>query len=572
MRSRHWRTAMTPVRRVSRGWALCGGIGAIVAVSACTTTIGGNPSSTPGGSKVILTLAGNTGGPQPRNFNPYLPTSGINALWGAAGMIYEPLVQRNNIKPDQNYPWLAKSWEWSNGNKTLTFHLRSGVTWQDGKPFTSLDVAFTFNMLKDNPQINTGGIKFDTVSAPNPLTVVMTFSASSFTQFYQIAEAAYMVPKHIWQSVGNPATYENPKPVGTGPFKLTSFQPSAMLLTRNPDYWQHGLPKIYGLRYVQYSDSTTAEEDQEAGKIDWGGGPITNGQKLYVDKDPEHFHFWYPATGIVSILPNQSVWPLNMVAVRKAISLAVDRNQISKVGEEGYEAPVTSATGLLLPNFTDDLNPKYQDVKLEQNVAAAKKVLTDAGFKMGSNGLMAMGGREIKLTLSDPTGFNDYMTNNQIIASELKAIGIGVTVQGLSTNGWESDIATGNFQMTLMWSSSGDLYTILASLLDYRLSGPIGTSASGGNYERWNDPQTQAFLRQYETSPTEAGRKQALYGLQDIMVNKVPVIPLVGAADWGSYSTRKVTGFPSPQNPYATATAGTPNGEIVALHLVPVKS
>ena len=127
----------------------------------------------------------------------------------------------------------------------------------------------------------------------------MTFAQPSFTQFFAIGASALMVPEHIWKNVANPATYQNPKPVGTGPFLMTSFQPSAMLLTRNPHYWQPGLPKIYGLRYVQYSDSTTAEEDQEAGKIDWGGGPITNGQKLYVDRDPQHFHFWYPGTGIV---------------------------------------------------------------------------------------------------------------------------------------------------------------------------------------------------------------------------------------------------------------------------------
>jgi peptide/nickel transport system substrate-binding protein len=546
---------------------------ALIAASACSSTVGAAGSgggTTKSDSKhVILTVVGNTGGPQPKDFNPYLPTSGINALWGAAGMIYEPLAQQNSVKPSQNYPWLAKSWVWSNGNKTLTFHLRPGVKWSDGKPFTSADVAFTFNMLQKNPQINTGGINFSTVSAPDPMTVVMKFAKPSFTQFYYIAEAAYIVPKHIWASVSNPATYQNLKPVGTGPFELSSFQPSAMLLTRNPNYWQPGLPKIYGLRYVQYSSNTTAVEAQENGQVDWAGGPIPDGQKLYVDKAPQYNHFWYPANGIVSILPNQSVWPLNMVAVRKAISLAIDRQQISKVGENGYEPPVTSATGLLLPNYAAELDPKYADAKTTQNVAAAKKSLTDAGFKMGSDGVMALGGREIKLTLGDPSGFADYMTDDQVIASELKAIGIKVTVQGLSTNGWESDIATGHFDMTLCWSASGDIYYILDSILDYKLSAPIGKSASGGDYERWNDPLTQSLFRQYQDSPTEAGRQKALSGLEGVMVNQVPVIPVVGASDWGSYSTRHATGFPSPSNPYDAATAGTPNGEVVALHLVP---
>jgi peptide/nickel transport system substrate-binding protein len=558
----------------SRNRRLVSAAGAVLAgtlaITACSTTPGG--SSPPANSShVILTVVGNTGGPQPRTFNPYLSTSGINALWGAAGMIYEPLAQLDAVKPSVNYPWLAKSWTWSNDNKTLTFHLRSGVTWTDGKPFTSADVVFTFNMIKKFPALNTGGIKFTSVSAPNAMTVVMNFAAPSFTQFFYIAENTYIVPQHIWSHVSNPATYQNPHPVGTGPFELASFQPSTMLLTKNPHYWQPGLPKIYGLRYVQYSDNTTAIEAQENGQVDWGGGPIPDGQKLYVDRAPQYNHFWYPPTGIVSILPNQSVWPLNVTAVRKAISLAVNREEIDKVGESGYEAPLTSATGLLLPSDSTELDPAYQSDLLSTNVSEAKTLLTQAGFKMDSNGLMALHGREIKLTLGDPSGFADYMTDAQIISTELKKIGIAVTVQGLSTNGWFSDIATGSFQMTLMWSNSatGEGYATLDALLDYKLTAPIGTSASGGDYQRWNNPQTQAFLSQYQDSATAAGRQQALDGLEGIMVNDVPVIPLVGAADWSSYSTRKVTGFPSPSNPYDAATAGTPVGEVVALRLVP---
>jgi peptide/nickel transport system substrate-binding protein len=558
---------------------------AVLAISACGTVgkpttgpSGGNTGTTGGGSgktaaksassHVILTVVGNTGGPQPKDFNPYLPTSGINALWGAAGMVYETLAQQDAVQPNINYPWLAKSWVWANDNKTLTFHLRSGVKWTDGTPFTSADVVFTFDMLKKYPQLNTGGINFSSVTARGPLTVVMKFKAPSFTQFYYIAEAAYIVPKHIWAHVSNPATYQDLNPVGTGPFVLASFQPTTMLLTRNPHYWQAGLPKIYGLRYVGYSDNTTALEAQEAGNVDWGGGPIPDGQKLYVDKAPQYNHFWYPATGIVSILPNQSVWPLNMVAVRKAISLAVDRQEISKVGESGYEPTVQSATGLLLPNYASELDPAYKSASLTQNTAAAKKLLTQAGFKMGSNGIFALNGREIKLTLGDPSGFADYMTDDQIIASELKAVGISVTVQGLSTNGWESDIGSGSFQLTTCWSQSGALYYILDSLLDYKLSGPIGKIASA-DYERWDDPATQALLAKYQDSPTASGRQAALNGLEGIMVNQVPVIPLVGASDWSSYSTKKATGFPSPQNPYDAATAGTPSGEVVALHLTP---
>lgn len=94
---------------------------------------------------------------------------------GAESMVYEPLLQYNLAKPNQTYPWLATSYAFSNGDKTLTFQLRHGVKWSDGKPFTSADVVFTFDMMKKYPTINTLGVSFSTVSAPNPYEVVFTF-------------------------------------------------------------------------------------------------------------------------------------------------------------------------------------------------------------------------------------------------------------------------------------------------------------------------------------------------------------------------------------------------------------
>lgn len=519
-------------------------------------------------NNVILTVVGNTGGPQPRTFNPYLPTSGLNALYGAAGMIYEPLAQNDGAEPDIYYPWLAKSWTWSNDDKTLTFNLRQGVKWSDGVPFTSADVAFTLEMLKSNPELNSYGVSFSSITTKGPLTVVMTFTQPAFTQFYYIASQVYIVPKHIWENVKDPATWANPNPIGTGPFILSSFSPSAMLLTRNPNYWQKGLPKIYGLRYVEYSNNTTELEASDSGIVDWGPGPLPNGQKLYVDKAPQYNHYWYPATGIVSLLPNEHIWPLNVTAVRQAISLAINRQEIDTIGESGYEAPVTNATGVLLPNFGSQLDPSYKNAALYDNITEAKQILSKAGFSV-SGGILSKAGKQVSLTLGDPSGFSDYMTDDEIIASELKAIGIKVTVEGLSTNAWDADLADGNFQMTLDWSNVGPLYEIYNGLLDYQLSAPIGKNAFGGDYERWDNSETQALFKEYQTTPSAAGRAAAINGLEGIMVKDVPVIPLVGAASWASFTTRHVHGWPSPSDPYETASEGTPEGEVVALHLVP---
>ena len=99
-----------------------------------------------------------------QTFNPFVATG---APWGmgATGLIYEPLIQFNLVAPPKYTPWLATSYAWSNGGKTLTFAIRQGVKWNDGQPFTPDDVVFTFNMMKANAAVNLYGVKYGSVTA-----------------------------------------------------------------------------------------------------------------------------------------------------------------------------------------------------------------------------------------------------------------------------------------------------------------------------------------------------------------------------------------------------------------------
>ena len=124
------------------------------------------------GELPILEITGTGGGPA-ANFNPFLPTSALNA-YSAVSMIYEPLVQFNILKEGSTYPWLATAWTWSDGDKTLTFKLRDGVKWTDGQPFTSADVVFTFELMKKYAALNVNGVDFASITAPDDKTVVMT--------------------------------------------------------------------------------------------------------------------------------------------------------------------------------------------------------------------------------------------------------------------------------------------------------------------------------------------------------------------------------------------------------------
>ena len=145
-----------------------------------------------------LTILPTPNGPFTDNFNPYSPTSpGLN---GALSLIYEPLLQFNLLKTNSITPWLATGYSFSNGGETLTFDIRKGVKFSDGTPMTSADVAFTFKMIVSHPAINTTGLDPDSVTAPTPTTVVLTFKAPEYTNLINYASIS-VVPEHIWKSV-----------------------------------------------------------------------------------------------------------------------------------------------------------------------------------------------------------------------------------------------------------------------------------------------------------------------------------------------------------------------------------
>src|ERR1700677_2954072 len=223
--------------------ALIAGV-AMAPLGAASSSASSNPYA-----NVNLTISVNAFGPQADNLNPFLPTSTDNSSDSNTDMIYEPLWQYNIVNPNETYPWLAVSRSLTNDDKTLTLKLHPNVKWSDGKPFTSADVVYTFELLKKYPALNTEGITFKSVVAQGPLGVQFTFATPSFAEEYYILNQTPIVPEHIWSKVKNPVTYADTDPIGTGPFVLKSFTPQYMVLDRNPNYWQAGLPKINSLTY-----------------------------------------------------------------------------------------------------------------------------------------------------------------------------------------------------------------------------------------------------------------------------------------------------------------------------------
>lgn len=147
----------------------------------------GNVSSG-GGAPDTLTMGYVTGGPWSTNLNPLSPTSAWASSASAAWTFnYEPLLQYNFGDTSEVTPWLASKYEWAPDYKSVTFTIRDGVKWSDGKPFTADDVAYTFDLIKRVPALNATGIEFNSVSMPTPTTVKLTFDEKNIPALFYVS-------------------------------------------------------------------------------------------------------------------------------------------------------------------------------------------------------------------------------------------------------------------------------------------------------------------------------------------------------------------------------------------------
>ena len=505
-------------------------------------------------------------------FNPFIPTQ---AIWGmgADGLIYEPLLQFDIAAPPKYYPWLATSYQWTNGGKSVTFTIRQGVKFNNGTPMTPADVAFTYNLVKNNKALNLAGLAISSVSTSGN-TVTLTFPTAQYTNLQSIAGVP-ILPQSIWSKVGNPATYADPNPVGTGPYKLKTFTPQGFTLTKNTGYWQASLAKVGNVYFPVYTSNTGALSALFNDQIDWTGNFIPGLQKDFVAKDPAHHHFWEAPGSTNAFIPNLNKWPTNQLAVRKAISLAVNRTVLASEGEAGLENPVLNASGITLPTYSAWSAPVASDtVSATGNPAAAQNVLKAAGYTKGSNGFFQKGGKTVSITLISPSAYTDYAEVGSIAAQELKNAGIDANFQGISVNAWNQDMATGNFTLAEHWSNGGVTpYNLYDNWLDSALSSP---TAATGDYEGLKNPTIDSALATLAGSQTVAQQTAALTPIAKYVAANLPVIPVTTASDWFEYNSQHWVGWPTQSNPYDSGqpsgtnnNAGTGTDEVVILHLSP---
>lgn len=504
------------------------------ALAACGGGSGGSGASGSGQSGTVTATLGNSS-PFVANFNPFSPSVEDPAF----GMIYEPLMFFDTAQAGNVRPWLAKSFTWGDGGKSITFQLRTGVKWSDGQPFTSADVAYTFNLMRSSTTLNQYGLPIASATASGPDTATITFTKPVYADELYIAGRTPMLPRHIWSKVKDPATWTDPSPVGTGGYEVSKVTPQVLALSANPHYYQPGLPKVKTYEFLTYSSNTTSNAAIEQGQLGWASAFIPNINKTYLARN-KNFALTDIPLAVGYLTPNMAKGPTTSLAVRQAISAAIDRNYISQAVYNGY-APPTNPAALLLPNFKDVEAPPAQGTFGGPDPARAKQLLRKAGLKL-----------PLTLTVKTVSGYTDYASILQILVPELKAAGINLVVDSEAFSVWTSDQDTGNFQLLLTNAGyTPDPYAYYYNLLGSAVTAPIGTSESIGNFGRYKNPKVDADLATIAGTTSLATQKPAFADIESIFAAQLPDIPLFEQQDEIEFNGNQVSGYPTTANPYA---------------------
>lgn len=510
-----------------------------------------------------LTIHATTANQFETQFNPLLAVYNQ----GTRGLMYEPLIAYSPMNPGTGEPRLAESMEFSDDGKAVTMSLREGVEWSDGEPFTADDVVFTFETMRDDPATNALALPVESATAIDDHQVEVTFAEVVFA-FEPSIGNVMPVPEHAWKSekVGE---FTNPEPVVTGPYVLGEFTEQQYTLTKNPTHWDADNIEVEEIRYPA-STSETFNTSLRAGKFDWSGGFVANIDEIFVKQDPEHNHYWYPGDGLVNLLVNLQTAPFDDLELRRAISLGIDREELSTKAMQGYNPPA-HPTGLPLPAFESYLADEYADAAFTRDVDEANAILDAAGYELADDGVrVGPDGKKLSFDLQIPSDWVDWVSIATLLEEQLAEIGIKVSPKGVAFDAYLENRNAGTYTMTIAGATSGSSpFYMYRTFMSSKYQVAPGEDAAQ-NFNRWYDDRSDQLLADFAASSDEEAQHEAIAGLQQIVMEELPIIPMLQSPNWFQYRTEFWEGWPTEEDPYALpAPYQFPDNLLVVSNLTP---
>ena len=401
----------------------------------------------------------------PNTLNPILSTTEAEVQFEA--LVFDPLVTVDERGRD--VPILAtevptlENGGISRDGLSITYHLRHGVRWQDGQPFSSRDVAFTFHAIMNPATLVVTRHGYDQVAhvdTPDAYTAVFRlkrpFGPAVHTLFGPSDAPYFILPAHLLERFHdlNRIPFDS-APVGTGPFKVARWlRGDRVEYVANDDYFL-GKPKLRRIVFAIVPDENTISSEVKAHEVDWFYAATPRVYPQLASADGVTVHL-VPLNAYYSLLMNNARAPFDDPNVRHALALAVDKRQLVREASFGTTVAATED----LPSFMWAFNPSAGTVT--RNLPRANALLDAAGWKRGPDGIRVKEGKRFSIVLSFRT---DSVTDRNVgveLAAMLKEAGIETTLKGYVTsllygppgNGIQAD---GKYDVSLQtWYAGAD--------------------------------------------------------------------------------------------------------------------
>lgn len=428
------------------------------------------------------------------SINPALYEHGeINLL------LFSGLTARDG--ENQIIPGLAEKWEYDRDSLTYTFTLRRGIKWHDGEPFTSADVKFTLEAILDPANLSEIASNYEDIAAietPDDRTVKITLSSPNAAMLDYLAIG--ILPKHLLEGKDLVTDSFNQSPVGTGPYRLVSWDAGQnIVLERNPDYYSDA-PKIGRMIFKIVPDEKTRAMQLRSGELDLAQVSPQDAQSfadaegfsVYDMRTSDYrgvlYNFSYPLFAKYRELPN-------------ALSYAVDRQAIVDSVLLGKGQPAYSPLQAGPYN-----NPAVE--KFQYDPVKARAMLEAAGWETGSDGVYQKDGDRLAFIIHCPDGDPVRVDMANICAQQFSEIGADVTVSIDSEIDW-----AGQASYLIGWGSPFD-----PDDHTYKVFG----TGQAANYGSYSNPRVDDLLSRARGTDVSADRMKYYREFQEALTDDLP--------------------------------------------------
>lgn len=485
-----------------------------------------SPPATAADTVDVIRLAGGDWG-YPSPYTHYMRGPGHYKMT----LIFDGLLERGE-KGD--IPWLAVSYIVEENGRAYRFKLRENVKWHDGRPFTSDDVAFTFDYIQKHPPVNAyveeGDIEKVEILGPHEIKITISDPSAPMLSYLGRVR---ILPRHIWENVERPNEFTGEKAViGTGPYVLTGYSKEHGTYRFNAweDFWGPR-QKVKVIEFIPASDEILALQKREV-DLAYITPDVLEGfrkQGWQVAESPAFWGYRF----VMNMVENPF---LADVRFRRALAHAVDLDELVKKIARGAARP--GNPGVLSP---DHLMYNPDVTTYRHDPAKADKLLTEAGYGNRNEKGLRLGpdGKALSIEI---LACDQSARLAELLRQQLSRVGLDVSVRVIDRKSRDSAVVKGKFQTAVIghggWGRDADY--LRERFGDSSKGGLAFSASTAAGYE--NKQLVELLEKQRVEYDTEK-RKAFIFEAQKILADDVPEIPIFYTIRYSCFDGKKYDGW-----------------------------